>query len=242
MKSLETFHKFKVNIPLLDAIKQVPHYTKFLKELCIGKKKLLGNERVSIGENVFTVLQNKFCLSIRTNTMCDLGAPINVMHLSIYKLLNTGPLKKKGLVVYPEGVFEEVLVKVNKLIFPTDFYIIVIEDDNSTNSSDILLGRPFFSTTRMKIDVWNRTFTIEFDSEVVKFNACEAMGHLSAMTNVFSVDIIEQLTNLHFEYHEEDELKIMLCRSLDLDAMEKLKELLTIKEPIREAVIHIEAS
>ena len=31
---LETFRKIKINIPLLDSIKQVPHYAKFLKELC----------------------------------------------------------------------------------------------------------------------------------------------------------------------------------------------------------------
>ena len=35
----ETFRRCKVNIPLLDAIKQVPRYAKFLKELCIIKGK-----------------------------------------------------------------------------------------------------------------------------------------------------------------------------------------------------------
>ena len=34
---LETFRKVEVNIPLLDAIKQVPRYAKFLKELCSNK-------------------------------------------------------------------------------------------------------------------------------------------------------------------------------------------------------------
>ena len=35
----ETFHRCEVNIPLLDDIKQVPHYAKFLKELCTIKRK-----------------------------------------------------------------------------------------------------------------------------------------------------------------------------------------------------------
>ena len=35
----ETFHRCVVNIPLLDAIKQVPCYAKFLKELCTIKRK-----------------------------------------------------------------------------------------------------------------------------------------------------------------------------------------------------------
>jgi len=46
---LETFRKVEVNIPLLDAIKQIPRYAKFLKELCTNKRKLKGRERISMG-------------------------------------------------------------------------------------------------------------------------------------------------------------------------------------------------
>ena len=58
----ETFHKCEVNIPLLDAIKQVPRYAKFLKELCTikRKQKLKGCEKVRVGENVSTIIQRKF--------------------------------------------------------------------------------------------------------------------------------------------------------------------------------------
>ncbi|KAL2252442.1 UNVERIFIED_CONTAM: hypothetical protein Sindi_0038900 [Sesamum indicum] len=54
---LETFRKVEVKIPLLDAIKQISRYAKFLKELCTSKGKLKGNERVSMGENVSAILQ-----------------------------------------------------------------------------------------------------------------------------------------------------------------------------------------
>ena len=56
---LETFRKVEVNIPLLDAIKQVLRYAKFLQELCSNKRKLSGNEKVSVGENVSAVFQRK---------------------------------------------------------------------------------------------------------------------------------------------------------------------------------------
>ena len=56
---LDTFWKVQVNIPLLDAIKQVPRYSKFLKELCTNKRKLRDNKKVSVGENVSNVLQRK---------------------------------------------------------------------------------------------------------------------------------------------------------------------------------------
>ena len=45
---LETFKKVEVNIPLLDAIKQIRRYAEFLKELCTHKRKLKGNERIII--------------------------------------------------------------------------------------------------------------------------------------------------------------------------------------------------
>ena len=54
-----------MNIHLLDAIKQVPRYAKFLKELCTNKRKLQGDEKISVGENVSAVLQKKLPPSAR---------------------------------------------------------------------------------------------------------------------------------------------------------------------------------
>ncbi|KAL0373146.1 UNVERIFIED_CONTAM: Retrovirus-related Pol polyprotein from transposon.6 [Sesamum calycinum] len=162
---LETFRKVEVNIPLLDAIKQIPRYARFLKELCTSKGKLKGNERVSMGENVSAILQRKLPPKCK-----DPGASINVMPLSIFESLHVGPLKETGVViqladrsvVYPEGVLEDVLVQVNELVFPADFYVLDMREDNSPSSTSILLGRPFLKTARTKIDVHSGTrFGIE---------------------------------------------------------------------------------
>ncbi|XP_073133505.1 uncharacterized protein [Henckelia pumila] len=57
----DTFRRCEVNIPLLDVIKQIPRYAKFLKELCTAKRKqkLKGCQKVELGENVFAVIQRK---------------------------------------------------------------------------------------------------------------------------------------------------------------------------------------
>ena len=131
---LETFRKVQVNIPLLDAIKQVPRYAKFLNELCTNKRKLNGNEVVNVGENCSAVLQKKLppklkdpgsftipCIIGRTRfgkAMLDLGASINVMPYSIFAFLNLGTLKETCVVIqladrsnaYPRGVLGDVLV------------------------------------------------------------------------------------------------------------------------------------
>ena len=56
---LDIFRKVEINLPLLDAIKQVPRYAKFFKDLCTNKRKLKGNERIICGENEFAVFQRK---------------------------------------------------------------------------------------------------------------------------------------------------------------------------------------
>jgi len=53
---LETFRKVEINIPLLDAIKQIPRYAKFLKEMCTNKRKLKGSKRISMGRNVSVLI------------------------------------------------------------------------------------------------------------------------------------------------------------------------------------------
>jgi len=113
----ETFRRCEVNIPLLDAIKQVPRYAKFLKELCTikRKQKLKGCEKVRVGENVSVVIQRKLPAKCKDpgmftipctigNTrfekaMTDLGASINVMPYSIYASLKLGPLNKTSAVI-----------------------------------------------------------------------------------------------------------------------------------------------
>ena len=75
----ETFRRCEVNIPFLDAIKQVPCYTKFLKELCTikRKQKLKGCEKVRVGENVSAIIQKKLPAKCKDPSMfiipCTIG-------------------------------------------------------------------------------------------------------------------------------------------------------------------------
>ena len=54
---LEVLRQVKVNIPLLDMIKQVPTYAKFLKDLCIVKKGLSINKKAFMTEQVISIIQ-----------------------------------------------------------------------------------------------------------------------------------------------------------------------------------------
>ena len=56
---LDVFRKVAVNIPLLDVIKHVPKYAKFLKDLCTNKRRIKGSERVNLGRNISAFIQPK---------------------------------------------------------------------------------------------------------------------------------------------------------------------------------------
>ncbi|KAH9802719.1 hypothetical protein KPL71_001504 [Citrus sinensis] len=257
---LETFRKVEVNIPLLDAIKQVPRYAKFLKELCSNKRKLSDNEKVSVGENVSVVLQRKLppkCKDPGTFTipctigntrfercMLDLGASINVMPYSIYNSLNLGPMEETGIIIqladrsnaYPKGVMEDVLVQVNELIFPTDFYILEMEDELSPNPTPILLGRPFLKTTRTKIDVHDGTLTMEFDGEVIRFNIFGAMRYPSDVHSVFAMDDINTLVQDFFELSGNDSFEIAISKNLTKDDSKEHANLIKLDDEVEETM------
>ncbi|KAK8691202.1 hypothetical protein V6N13_074720 [Hibiscus sabdariffa] len=158
----------------------------------------MGHEKINLGENVSAILtrrlppklkdQGMFMIPCKIGNvgikraMCDLGASINVMPLSVYKTLSADPLKETRITVqladrstvYPEGVLENVLVQVNKLIFPTDFFVIDMKGERTDNSPEILLGRPFLSTANVKIerypeDIENVNYVEIFDPIIHEF-------------------------------------------------------------------------
>ncbi|CAM8926145.1 unnamed protein product [Rhodiola kirilowii] len=130
----ELFSKVEINIPLLEAIKQIPRYSKFLKELCTNRRRGTQPDQELMSRNVSAVIQRKVppkcgdpgtytipCTigNIRIeNCMLDLGASINVLPYSIYSCLRIGPLEPAGLTIQladrsckqPEGKIEDVLV------------------------------------------------------------------------------------------------------------------------------------
>ncbi|XP_073124822.1 uncharacterized protein [Henckelia pumila] len=58
-KFLEVFKKLNINIPLADALMQMPSYAKFLKEILSSKRKLEEHAMISLKENCSALVQNK---------------------------------------------------------------------------------------------------------------------------------------------------------------------------------------
>ena len=90
--------------------------------------------------------------------LCDSGASINLMPLSVVQRLSLGEITPTSitlqmadrLMAQLEGVLEDVLVKVGKFIFLVDFVVMKMEKDTQI---PLLLGRPFLVTAAALIDV-----------------------------------------------------------------------------------------
>ncbi|KAM2783807.1 hypothetical protein COP1_013251 [Malus domestica] len=206
---LETFRKVQVNIPLLDAIKQVPRYAKFLKELCTTRRRISNKEVVQVSENVSAVLQRK--LPPKSKDPGSFTIPCVI-----------GELKNEGVIIqladrsnaYPKGVLEDVLVQVGNLIFPADFYVLDMEDSPHSTPLPILLGRPFMKTARTKIDVFKGTLTMEFDGEVIDFNLSESIKFPKDDHSCFSIDIIDDLAQDFLDCLERDTLETTIAQGI----------------------------
>ncbi|CAN6543412.1 unnamed protein product [Malus baccata var. baccata] len=236
---LDTFRKVQVNLPLLDAIKQVPKYAKFLKELCTNKIRFNDQEIVALSDEVSAVLRRKLPPKLKDagsftipcviggkefgSGLCDLGASINLMPYSMYESLNLGDLKETKVVIqladhsnrYPKGLLEDVLVQVNELIFPADFFVLEMEHDPMLTALPLILGRPFLRMARTKIDVYDGTLTMEIDGESVKFRIFNATRYPSDFESCLSIDVFDNFVHDCFnEGVGQDNLEKVLVHSI----------------------------
>ena len=139
------FKKLHINIPFAEALAQMPKYAKFMKEILRNKRKLEDHETVMLNEECSAILLNKLPPKLKDpgsftipctignsyfeKALCDLGASINLMPLSVFRTLGLGEPKPTSVslqladrsIKYPRGVIEDMLLKVKKLYFPADF-------------------------------------------------------------------------------------------------------------------------
>ena len=137
-KFMDVFKKLHINIPFADALEQMP-YVKFMKDILSQKRRLADFETVNLTEECSAILQRKLpqkrkdpgsftipCTignAIFERALCDFGASINLMPLSIFKRLGLGEARPTTVTLqladrslkHPRGIIEDVLVKVDNL-------------------------------------------------------------------------------------------------------------------------------
>ena len=108
-KFLSIFKQLHINIPLIEALEQMPKYAKFLKDIISKKQKLEEHETVMLTEESSAILQKKLPPKLKDSgsftivcnigksyfdrALCDLGASINLMPLYVFRKLGLGEVK-----------------------------------------------------------------------------------------------------------------------------------------------------
>ena len=145
----------------------MPLYAKFFKDILTKKRKIAEEGIVNLTATCSSVTkrglpkkmkdQGSFTIPCTIGdfefqkSLCDSGASINLMPYSVAKKLSLGEITPTTVTLHmadrtlakPEGIIEDVLVKVGNFIFPADFIILDMEEDSQV---PLLLGRPFLAT------------------------------------------------------------------------------------------------
>ncbi|KAL4351939.1 hypothetical protein GQ457_06G015610 [Hibiscus cannabinus] len=106
---------------------------------------------------------------------------INLMPKSIFQKLGIGEAKPTTVMlqladhsfVQPEGKIEDILVRLDKFIFPADFFILDCESDEH---APIILGRPFLATSQAMINFDKVELSFRVDKDQVKIKALTIPG------------------------------------------------------------------
>ena len=213
---LEVVKNLQVTVPFTESILQVPAYAKFMKDILTRKRAFCEVETVAFTEECSAYLQNKsppklkdpgsFSIPCNIGTvfidkaLCDLGASVSVMPLSVCTKLNMGELKVTNItlqmadrsVKYPLGVLEDVPVRVGKFYIPVDFVVLDMQEDSQI---PIILGRPFLHTAGAVIDVKSGKLTLSVGDDKVTFNLNSALkSPMLEEEQCYRIDVVDFIT------------------------------------------------
>ena len=91
------------------------------------------------------------------------------------------------------------IVKVHNFLYPADFHVIKMSDNETAESSGVLLGRPFMRTAKTIIDVFDGTICLDYNGEKFTFSIDEAMRKPLDVENLHFVDVINPLVQEFLE-------------------------------------------
>ncbi|XP_019435877.1 PREDICTED: uncharacterized protein LOC109342327 [Lupinus angustifolius] len=211
---MEIFKTLQINIPFAEALEQMPIYSKFMKELLTKKRSYQEKEVVSLNATCSAILQTNIPHKSKDlgsvtipvtignvsvgKALVDLGASVSLMPLSMMERIGGIQLKPTWMslqladrsIKYPEGVADDVLVKVDKFLILIDFAVIDIIKDKEI---PLILGRPFMRTTKMGIDMENGKLLVRVADDEIEFDIFHAMHHPKDKGQCLQLDVIEEI-------------------------------------------------
>ncbi|GJS89762.1 hypothetical protein Tco_0772398 [Tanacetum coccineum] len=222
----------------------------FMKDLLTKKGRAKETSKITLNERCFAVLLIKIPLKEKDpgsftipcvigkiamdKPLADLGASISLMPYSMFARLNLGELKPTRMCIelankstqYPRGIVKNVIVKIDKFIFPVDFLVLDMEEDHKI---PIIMGRPFLATAHAMIDVSNKKISFEVGNETITFDIEKSMKFSTPEDNTcLSIDMVDIAVLDHDDWEPKNLIKPTLVAASTSEAeaqLPKLKEL-----------------
>jgi hypothetical protein len=97
-----------------------------------------------------------------------------------------------------KGIAEYVWVKIDKFVFLVNFIIVDMHEDTKIS---LILGRPFLSTARAKIDVFKRKISFRIGDDKVVFKNDEIVSYTIA--SLYAVEAFDGFMNVQDDIMEE---------------------------------------
>ncbi|XP_022875771.1 uncharacterized protein LOC111394247 [Olea europaea var. sylvestris] len=159
-------------------------YVKFMKDILSNKRKLEENETVMLTKESSAILQHNLPLKLKDpgsfTIPCNIG-------LGEAKSTTVSLQLADRSIKHPRGICEDILVKVDKFIFPANFIILDMEEDRGVS---FILGGPFLAMGRALIDVQKCQLILRLNEEEPTINIFRAFRFQS-------VQISERIGFLH---------------------------------------------
>jgi len=141
-------------------------------------------------------------------------------------------------------VIEDVLVKIDSLIIPCDFYILDREHNScdSSNNTPILFGRPFLKTANTKIDCGKDTLSMEVGDEKIELNFQDAMTY--PCSNIYSItcyDQVDKCAHQVCDFDSEDGLSVALSYGYDFTKIEEMERHICVPQNMHDSALDLQA-
>ena len=136
------------------------------------------------------------------HALLDLGASVTLLPYSVYEQIGLGELKPAQVtlqladrsVKVPQGIIDDVLVKVNKFFYPVNFIVLDTEPmQNSMKQTPVILGRAFLATANANINYHTGVMDVSFGNMKVRLNAFRASHQPPDKDDCFAVDVVDEL-------------------------------------------------
>ncbi|XP_070054340.1 uncharacterized protein [Nicotiana tomentosiformis] len=209
-KFIEMMKILSINVPLVEALEQMPRYAKFMKDL-VTKKRYMNCETIKMTHQVSTIMHSMdpkledpgaFTISCTISSadfakaLCDLGVNINLMPYSVFKTLGIGQSRATSMILQMAD---------RTMKRPLDYEV------------PIILGRPFLATGKALVDVEVGELTFRVGDEKVVFRMCKSLRQPNSNEVCSFVDLVteEIVDDTSAMINVEDPLEIVLLNHED---------------------------